>query len=119
MQTLSSASLTCMASASAVECTATLAMPSSLQARSTRRAISPRLAMRIFEIMGIGLLDDDQGFAVFDRASVLNEDFGHNAGFGRRDLVHRLHRFDDQQRLTFLDGGADLDEGGSARSGCH
>ena len=51
MQTLSSASRTCMASLSAVECTATVAMPSSLQARRTRRAISPRLAMRIFEII--------------------------------------------------------------------
>ena len=48
MQTLSSASRTCMASASAVECTTTVSMPSSLQARSTRRAISPRLAIRIF-----------------------------------------------------------------------
>src|SRR5438270_346560 len=47
MQTLSSASRTCMASASAVECTATVAIPSSLQARSTRSAISPRLAIRI------------------------------------------------------------------------
>ena len=47
MQTLSSASRTCMASASAVECTATEGMPSSLQARRTRSAISPRLAMRI------------------------------------------------------------------------
>src|ERR1700712_4485471 len=45
IQRLSSESRTCMASASAVECTATQGMPSSLQARSTRRAISPRLAM--------------------------------------------------------------------------
>jgi acetyl-CoA carboxylase biotin carboxyl carrier protein len=34
-------------SASAVECTATVGMPRSLQARSTRMAISPRLAIRI------------------------------------------------------------------------
>src|SRR5258707_4713779 len=47
MQPLSSASRTCMASASAVECTATVAMPSSLQARRIRSAISPRLAIRI------------------------------------------------------------------------
>ena len=39
MQTLSSASRTCMASASAVECTATVGMPSSLHARKTRSAI--------------------------------------------------------------------------------
>src|ERR1700749_395587 len=51
MHTLSSASRTCMASASAVECTATVGMPSSLQARSTRSAISPRLAIRIFSNM--------------------------------------------------------------------
>src|SRR6516162_1379520 len=47
MQTLSSASRTCMASSSAVECTATDGMPSSLHARSTRNAISPRFAIRI------------------------------------------------------------------------
>src|SRR5215475_538889 len=46
MQTLSSASRTCMASASAVECTATVAMPSSLHARWMRSAISPRFAIR-------------------------------------------------------------------------
>ena len=40
-----------IASASAVECTATVAMPSSLQARSTRNAISPRLAIRILSNM--------------------------------------------------------------------
>src|SRR5882672_9462227 len=48
MQTLSSASRTCMASASAVECTATVLMPISRQARWMRSAISPRLAIRIF-----------------------------------------------------------------------
>ena len=52
MQTLSSASRTCMASASAVECTATVAMPSSRHARWMRSAISPRLAIRILSNMG-------------------------------------------------------------------
>ena len=46
MQTLSSARRTCMAEASAVECTATVRMPISWQARWIRSAISPRLAMR-------------------------------------------------------------------------
>src|SRR5665647_1271812 len=46
MQTASSAYLTCRQSASASEYTATEATPSSLQARITRMAISPRLAMR-------------------------------------------------------------------------
>ena len=48
MHTASSAKRTWRASASAVECTATVRMPSSRQARMIRSAISPRLAMRIF-----------------------------------------------------------------------
>ena len=57
-----------MASASAVEWTATVAMPSSLAARSTRSAISPRLAIRIFSNIGrLRLFDDDERLAVFDR----------------------------------------------------
>ena len=46
------------------------------------------------------LLDHHQGFAVFDRLAVLDEDLGHLAGPRRRDLVHRLHRLDDEQRLA-------------------
>ena len=60
MHTLSSASRTCMASSSAVECTATVGMPSSLQARSTRSAISPRFAIRILSNIR---LDDHQRLA--------------------------------------------------------
>ena len=52
MQTDSSARRTYLASVSAVECTATVLMPSSLQARRMRRAISPRFAIRIFSNMG-------------------------------------------------------------------
>ena len=51
MQTDSSASSTCLRLASAVECTATVLMPSSRQARRMRSAISPRLAMTIFSSM--------------------------------------------------------------------
>ena len=47
MHTLSSASRTCIACESAVEWTATVGIPSSRQARWMRKAISPRLAMRI------------------------------------------------------------------------
>ena len=54
MHTDSSASFTCIAFASAVECTATVAMPSSLAARRMRRAISPRLAISILSIIGCG-----------------------------------------------------------------
>ena len=52
MQTDSSASFTYLASRSASECTTTVLMPSSRQARCTRKAISPRLAIRIFSNMG-------------------------------------------------------------------
>src|SRR5580658_5649444 len=104
MQTLSSASRTCMASASAVECTATVGMPSSLHARRTRSAISPRLAIRIlsnistleanseWQIASRGRgpsfgirhslfasLDDHQRLAVFDRLTVLDQNLNNSA----------------------------------------
>src|SRR6188472_1484503 len=89
MQTLSSASRTCMASASAVEWTATVAIPSSLAARRMRSAISPRLAMRI--LSNIGLLDDEEGLAVFDRRPILDEDCRHGSSAGGGDLVEGFH----------------------------
>src|ERR1700733_12313366 len=136
MQTLSSARRTCMASASAVECTATVAMPSSLHARRTRSAISPRLAIRILSNMlsqGAGsegrvassrrvtpftaryspfalLFNNHQRLAEFDRLAVFDQDLRHGAGTRRRNLVHRLHGFDDQQRLSDRDLAADLDK---------
>src|SRR5438045_3552120 len=134
MHTLSSASRTCMASASAVECTATVEMPSSLHARSTRSAISPRLAMRILSNMlsqlrrewpiangewketlpyspfAIRLLNNHQRLAEFDRLAVLDENLRHGARARRRNLVHRLHRLDDQERLPRRHFGADFDE---------
>jgi hypothetical protein len=51
MHTDSSASLTYFASVSACECTTTVVMPNSRQARWMRSAISPRLAIRIFPNM--------------------------------------------------------------------
>src|ERR1700704_467537 len=135
MQTLSSARRTCMASASAVECTATVAMPSSLHARSTRRAISPRLAMRIlsnmwswvassewrvanggsepyslFATRHSPLFNNYQRLAEFDRLAVLDENLRHGARARGRNLVHRLHGLDDQQRLPDRYLGSDLDE---------
>src|SRR5690242_751061 len=101
MQTLSSASRTCMASASAVECTATVAMPSSLQARRIRRAISPRLAISILSnitapVVRKASFDDDQRLAELDGLAVLDENLRDRAGSRRRNLVHGLHRLDDQ-----------------------
>src|SRR5690606_931549 len=100
-----------MALASAWEWMATVWMPSSLQARRMRSAISPRLAMRTLENIALALFDDDEGFAVFDRRGVIDQNAGDGARFVRRDLVHGLHGFDDQNRLALGDPGADLDEG--------
>src|SRR5262245_22120961 len=113
MHTLSSASRTCMASASAVECTATVAMPSSLQARNTRNAISPRLAIRIFSNMAS--FDDHQRLAELDRLSVLDQNLDHRAGARCWNLVHRLHRLDDQERIPGGNAAAHLDIGPGAR----
>src|SRR5258706_13670596 len=121
MQTLSSASRTCMASASAVEWTATVRMPISRQARWILRAISPRLAMRTFSNMrlpgdvrpsggGRRSTHDHQDFAELDRAAVADHDVADRAALRCQDRVHHLHRLDDQERLAGLDKVADLDE---------
>src|SRR5581483_1248503 len=115
MHTLSSASRTCMASASAVEWTATVATPSSLQARSTRSAISPRLAMRILSnIRVLTRFDHRQRLAIFDRLAVLDQNGDHRAGARGGNLVHGLHRFDDEDGLAGRNPRADLDEGRGA-----
>src|SRR5580700_941172 len=108
MHTDSSASSTCLRFASAVECTATVLMPSSRQARRIRSAISPRLAMTSFSIMD--LFDDEQRLAELDRIAVLRHDRGDAAGLVGLDLVHHLHRLDDAQHLADLDFIADLDK---------
>src|SRR5262245_45528922 len=114
MHTLSSASRTCMASSSAVECTATDGMPSSLQARSTRNAISPRFAIRISSNIS---LDDHQRLAELDGLAVLDQNLDHRARARRGNLVHGLHRFDDEQRVTGAHAAADLDERTRSRLG--
>src|SRR5687767_10475222 len=104
MQTSSSAKRTCNEFSSASEYTATVLMPSSRQAWMTRRAISPRFAIRIFLNMRwsplSGGLDREQALAVLDRLAVLHvhlDDFP--VAFGV-DLVHELHRLDDAQHLA-------------------
>src|SRR5690606_41826846 len=76
MQTVSSAMARCMSSRSAVECTATVFNPSSLQARITRSAISPRLAISTFCIAasGSGSGAAEQGLIEFDRLAVGHQD---------------------------------------------
>src|SRR5215475_8409920 len=100
MHTLSSAKRTCMASASAVECTATVGMPISLQARRTRSAISPRLAIStLSNISGSlapnRLFDDRQRLAEFDRLAVADEDRDHHSRLRGGNVVHGLHGLDD------------------------
>src|SRR6056297_180707 len=120
MQMASSAMRTCIASASAVEWTATLATPISRQARITRRAISPRLAIRILSNMPVPrLFEDDEGGAVFDRCAVLDQNAFHRAAARRRDVVHRLHRLDDKQGIAFVDLLANRNERGRARFRLH
>src|SRR3954454_13984204 len=105
MQTLSSASRTCMASASAVECTATVAMPSSLHARNTRRAISPRLAMRILSNMPL-LAATNGEWRIANRKA--DETGGPPIDSIRHSLfairpLHHSALFNDHQRFAELD----------------
>src|ERR1700760_1957883 len=99
MHTVSSASRTCMASASAVEWTATVLIPISWHARWIRSAISPRLAISSFLISGMGgrLLDDDERLVELDRLAALDEDRGDGTRGGRGDRIHDLHRLDDDE----------------------
>src|SRR3569623_2363961 len=118
MHTDSSARRTCFKSRSAVECTATVLMPSSLQARQMRKAISPRLAMTILsnicsvhlKLIG-SLFDDEQGLAVFHRLPVLHQDGLDRAGLIGRDLVEHLHRLDDAKHVADVDVLAHFDKG--------
>src|SRR5882672_5984463 len=98
MQIAWSANRTCRLSRSASEYTATVARPNSLQAQITRRAISPRLAIRTF-LKGA---DSKQCLPVLDRLAVAHQLAGHHAGDFRLDLVHELHRFDDAEHRARL-----------------
>src|SRR3954466_13008990 len=95
-------------SASACEYTATDLTPSSRHARTTRRAISPRLAIRTFSSIG---LEVHQDLLELDGLAVLDGELGDLAAGRRGDLVHHLHRLDDADRGARLDGRALLDEG--------
>src|SRR5208337_2537822 len=89
MQMASSAKRTCSELRSASLYTATVLMPSSLHAQMTRRAISPRLAMRIFRNMenfirrGFTRIGKDFRFAICDLR------FGSEYGFLIREANHK------------------------------
>ena len=57
-----------------------------------------------------GLLDRHERFAVFNRMSGIDEDVRDLARTRRMELVHRLHRFDDEECLAFLHHRTDFDE---------
>src|SRR5947209_7244569 len=99
MHTVSSARRTCIASASAVEWTATVAIPFSWQARWILSAISPRFAISSLLIFmrRRGLADDQQRLIEFDRLAVADQDLLDHSACRRGDRVHHLHRLDDQQ----------------------
>src|SRR5512132_3664664 len=101
MQTVSSARRTCIASASAVECTATVLMPISWHARWIRSAISPRLAISrwLLFIWAEASADDDERLVKLDGLAVGNEDFLDHPSGGGGDRVHHFHCFDDQQSI--------------------
>src|SRR5882762_1836544 len=107
MQMAWSAKRTCRLSRSASEYTATVPIPNSLQAQMTRRAISPRLAMRIF-LKGA---DAKQSLPVLDRLAVGDQFARHHPSYFRLDLIHKLHRLDDAQDRSRLHGLADPHEG--------
>src|SRR6185312_6784798 len=115
MHTDSSASSTCFWLKSAVECTATVLIPSSRQARRMRRAISPRLAMTTFSSMTRRLFDDEEGLAEFDRIAVAGHDGGDPARAIRLDLIHHLHGLDDAEHLAHFHLIADFHERLGAR----
>src|ERR1700730_18214339 len=90
---------------------ATEATPSSRQARATRSAISPRLAIRTFS--NTSLLDGlevHQHLLELHPLSVLDHDLGHAARLVRGNLVHQLHRLDDAHRLPRADEVPQLGE---------
>src|SRR5271154_6547645 len=111
MQMASSASWTWSDWTSASEYTARVLIPSSRHARTIRRAISPRLAMRIFwiiqfedspsnprreglpagldRILGLrSALELEEPLAVFHRLAVLDQDLDYGPLDLRLDLVH-------------------------------
>src|SRR5687767_2416678 len=79
-------------------------MPSSRQARMTRMAISPRLAIKTFLNMRSprlksALLHFEQLLPKFHARAILYEHLEHSAGDIALYLIHEFHGFDDAQRL--------------------
>src|ERR1700759_4477110 len=79
---------------------ATVATPSSLQARIMRRAISPRLAIRTLLNT---LLNADQRLAKLYRSAILDQDLDNDPFDLGFYLIHDLHGFNDADQRFFVD----------------
>src|SRR5215831_11307885 len=64
---------------------------------------------------GLASFDDYERLAVFHRLAVVDEDLDHGSWPRRRDLVHRLHRLDNHQRLARFYCRADFHKGTRTR----
>src|SRR6185436_4994136 len=120
MHTSSSAKRTWRLWVSAVEYTATVLIPSSRQAQMMRRAISPRLAIRILRNTGRSgghRPQPEQHLAVLDGLAVGDPDLDHLGVDLRFDLVHELHGLDDAQHLALAHARAHLHEGSGLGAG--
>src|SRR6185295_3370954 len=86
-------------------------MPSSLQARMIRRAISPRLAMRMRLYMRpLRLLDLEERLVELNGFAIFHKDGGDSAADLSRDFVEDLHGLDDADRGVHIHFAADFDE---------
>src|SRR3546814_8908728 len=83
MHTASSASRTCISSASAVEWTSTVLIPISCAARWTRDAISPRLDQYLVEHATAHLFDDDEPLIELAWLRIFDRKLRNPAGPGR------------------------------------
>src|ERR1700680_4283119 len=98
-------------------------MPSSRHAKMTRRATSPRFAMRIFlNILTPGAAapslrrpDGEEPLPVLYGLPAFDVDIDDLAVVLRVDLVHQLHRLDDAEHLPLRHRRPDLDEGRRTR----
>jgi hypothetical protein len=93
---------------------ATVLIPSSRQARWTRRAISPRLAIRIFSNVGSPLFEfRSKGLTALRTGWPLHGRQGwlHSPGEVATSIsIERFHRLDDARRRTLFDSASHLNE---------
>src|SRR5205814_8858227 len=103
-------------------------MPSSLQARMIRNAISPRLAIRTFSNMmverdrwaasfarGSQLPDTEKNLTELHRLAILSDHFSDDTARFGFDFVHHFHRLNNANHCVFSDGFSDIYERRSIR----